>query len=624
LDAIHARKYKDHVLVGAAQVMGKTEILLCVLMYYMHADPSPILVKYPKADSAEAFSKTKLSPGIAATPVLHALLGDQKSRDGADTILHKKFPGGFIRMVGANSPSSLRQTPCRIVIQDEISADEASSGGEKNGEGDPVELADARAESYGNRVLVKASTPTVAGRCRAWSLLEKSTFHEWHAKCHGCGEHHVLALQNLHWPSEKDGAGRTISERPQEAWYSCPACGIRWTDTDRQRAIYAGKPIARNPDADTFGFHVGGLYKLIGSGDAYEGFLHEFAHKFLKQARGDLQAKKVYRNTFEAMPWEEEELEKLDKEVIAKRTERYDPDAMLPPGVLRIEAGVDVQETGRLECEFVGYGADEETWGLGYHVIHGDVQRDQVWTELDALLAKTFPHPCGKRISVTTTFVDSGSRQDRVMQFTKSRRSRGIYACKGHDVVGKPIPILPRKPSINNKGKVPQWVIGTNAAKTVIYSRLMAPVPGPGAMHYPVGHGYDDRYFNQLTTERRVPKYKNGRLYYVYSASNRRNEPLDIRVYALAAHRRMPFDAVALAKELATPTPTPSAPGDSHVSAQTIQPERDRSNSNWKQGTEPITILATAPKPAQAPSPRPLAAWERPQHKGTGEVLFRA
>ena len=86
----------------------------------------------------------------------------------------------------------------------------------------------------------------------------------------------------------------------------------------------------------------------------------------------------------------------------------------------------------------------------------------------------------------------------------------------------------------------------------------MLPVPGAGSMHFPKGHGYDARYFRQLTSEKRMTRYSHGRPYYIYEAGDRRNEPLDIRVYALAAHRRVTFDSVAIKAELdAMPKPEP-------------------------------------------------------------------
>lgn len=293
---------------------------------------------------------------------------------------------------------------------------------------------------------------------------------------------------------------------------------------------------------------MSGLYKLMGQKPQFVSMLHEFIVEFLEAKAGGVETLKSWTNTFLAEPWEET-FEQLDEKELVKRAEDYKPDEMIPAGVLRIEGAADIQED-RIEAELIGYGEDEETWGLGYAVFHGDTSKDEVWRELDNFIARLHRHPCGKSLAVTSFFVDSGAKQDRVFQFTAPRKARGVFASKGYNSPAKQIPILPRKPSLNNKRKVPQWIVGVTSAKTVIYDRIMLPVPGPRSMHFPKGYGYDARYFRQLTTEKRKTRYSHGKPYFIYESGDRRNEPLDIRVYALAAHRRVIFDAAKLKLEL--------------------------------------------------------------------------
>lgn len=614
LDTIGARTYQDCVLVGAAQVMGKTEILNSVVGFFVHAEPSPILVKYPTKESAEAWSKSKLDPMIQATPALKELFGEVRARDSGNTMTEKRFPGGSITMIGANSPSGMRQRSKKIVIQDEIDADEHSAGVE----GDPVSLADKRAESYGDRVLVKASTPTIAGVSRCWKLLENSTFHEWWVKCPHCGEYHVLSMANLKWPKTMTEDGKKVAEHHvADAYYECPHCAAKWDDLDRQRAIMAGQARARNPKSRRFGFHVGGFYKLIGGSQSHHSMLHEFAEAFLDQAAAGPEEKKVYRNTFEAMPWEDT-FEKLDERAVLARAENYDPAAMLPAGVLRIAGAADVQHD-RIEAELVGYGEGEETWGLGYAVFHGDTSKPGgPWDDLDKFRAKVFAHPSGKALGCAAFFVDSGNQQDRVIAYTAPRRSLGVYACKGKNVPGKQDPILPRKPSVNNKQKAHQWLVGVTAAKTVIYSRIMLPVPGPGSMHFPRGHGYDERYYRQLTSERRMTRYSHGRPYFIYESGERRNEPLDIRVYALAAHRLTPFDAVRLRAELGpildvTASSSPDVPRGTISATAQVGPSAGGMQFE-RAPVEVTTVGAFAPLVSAAPAAARVASVKLPAY----------
>jgi len=101
--------------------------------YFMHYDPSPIMVLQPTIQMAETFSKDRLSPMLRDTPVLRDRVND-KARNSGNTILQKIFPGGHVTMVGANSPSSLASRPIRILLADEIDRYPATAGNE----GDPT------------------------------------------------------------------------------------------------------------------------------------------------------------------------------------------------------------------------------------------------------------------------------------------------------------------------------------------------------------------------------------------------------------------------------------------------------------------------------------------------------
>ena len=70
----------------------------------------------------------------------------------------------------------------------------------------------------------------------------------------------------------------------------------------------------------------------------------------------------------------------------------------------------------------------------------------------------------------------------------------------------------------------------------MVHSRLKLREPGPGYCHFPVGHGYDPHYFQQLTSMKSVIRYVKGvpRREWVV-LSGRRNEAFDCRMYALAA-----------------------------------------------------------------------------------------
>lgn len=76
--------------------------------------------------------------------------------------------------------------------------------------------------------------------------------------------------------------------------------------------------------------------------------------------------------------------------------------------------------------------------------------------------------------------------------------------------------------------------VGVDTAKGRIYARLGVTDPGPGYCHFP--DRYDEEHFRQLTAEKVVTQYYKGFPRRVWvKKSEQRNEPLDCRVYAIAA-----------------------------------------------------------------------------------------
>ena len=144
--------------MSSAQV-GKSEALGNSVGYYIDQDPAPIMLVMPTERDAEAWSKDRFSPMARDTPCLAGKISDPKSRDGSNKILHKRFPGGHLTIVGANAPSGLASRPIRILLCDEVDRYPFSAGAE----GDPVNLAKKRTVTFWNRKIVLVSTPTIRG-----------------------------------------------------------------------------------------------------------------------------------------------------------------------------------------------------------------------------------------------------------------------------------------------------------------------------------------------------------------------------------------------------------------------------------------------------------------------------
>ena len=106
-------------------------------------------------------------------------------------------------------------------------------------------------------------------------------------------------------------------------------------------------------------------------------------------------------------------------------------------------------------------------------------------------------------------------------------------------------------------------MVNVNAAKEAIYSRLRMTEPGPGYIHFPIADEINAEYFEQLSSEQIVTKYREGRAHRVWILpSGKQNEALDTFVYALAASRAAPMggrESAQLAPLLPGPEPSSSS-----------------------------------------------------------------
>ena len=76
---------------------------------------------YPTVEAAEAFSKERIDPTFKYSPGLKHKLHEGKEGRGAakkssTTIRMKHYAGGYIALVGANSPAGLASRPIRILL----------------------------------------------------------------------------------------------------------------------------------------------------------------------------------------------------------------------------------------------------------------------------------------------------------------------------------------------------------------------------------------------------------------------------------------------------------------------------------------------------------------------------
>ncbi len=530
------------IAMCSAQV-GKTEALLNVIGRFAHVDPCAIMLVAPTIEMAQDMSKTRISPMIRDTKALTRIFyepkqdnkREAKTRDGNNTILSKIFPGGRLVMCGANSPAGLASRPVRILLADEVDRFPESAGGE----GDPVDLAAKRMTTFWNRVMGLFSTPTNEGESRIADEYRAGTQEEWQYECPNCKEYHAIRYIDIETEHKEtlDRKGRKTVIVESVNWI-CPDCGFSFTEQQLKRA--KAKYVAQNPDAIKNGIRSFWLNAFSSPWLGWAEIMREWL-----EAKGDPNRERVIVNTRFGEPYALNDMT-ADAAPLMRRREQYG--ATLPDGVLLLTASVDVQDN-RLEYEVCGWGFGEECWGIVKGMILNRPDTPEAWQELDTILDREYKFADGKGIKVHRTFIDSGGHYTgQVYQYCINHRGQGRFAVKGYSN-------RPGIPLVYKLGKEtgytePLIILGVDDGKQQVFNRLFIEEPGDSYFHFGLdgdkdfpSRGYNEVYFKGLLSEEKKLQRRNGTLKNVWvPRSGVRNEPLDLRVYNLAAMQSCKVD----------------------------------------------------------------------------------
>jgi len=580
--------------------------------FYMDAVRCPIMVAMPIEADAEEWSKDHLDPMIAHTPSLARLITPDKDRRKGNTILHKKYRGGVVYVVGANSSKSFRRRTIRVLLCDELDA----WPGTLAGEGDPYTLAKERTSTFPySKKILASSTPTIKGSSRIETAFLDSDQRHYHVPCPECGLYQRLIFSRVQIGKELDQDGFPMSE------YLCDpqigGCGVLIPHHRKEAMVARGRWVPTFPGRRVAGFQISALYSPWVS---WGQLASEWA-----AAQGDPQREQVFVNT------------KLGETYDASSADAWDPDglmllreplAQLPAHAVVVTSAVDVQGD-RLVFQASAWGPGEERWTLERVDIIGDPGVDpnnpaSVWAELDAILmTRRYAHALGGSLAIRATCVDTGGLYSaQAYKFCRARRSRRVWAIKG-DSGREGTKLWPQTPSRKNKGNLPLYLLGVFAGKESCMSRLRASllarqrgeVGGPGYWHFAAVDVIGPAYFEELTAETCVVDYagtRGGRATserrrrWQLRSSSLRNEALDCSVYEYAALHGLLSLGLRLERTAKTLSDAPTTNRISeHLSSQ-------QSRSEMQIPAPAPTKPPPAP-PAKAPAPAPATRPRRPR-----------
>jgi len=180
MDAILDPEAREIICKKSTQVGWSDGVLNNIIGYFIDHDPKPMLLVQPGELDAKGYSKKRIAPMISACSALSGKVHENISRRGGNSILLKEFDGGFLKITGAGSGKGLRGDPVPLVLLDEMDAYEE----DVDGEGDPVEIATRRTDTYPDAKILKGSTPAkLKGQSKIDEAWERSNQQMFHVPC---------------------------------------------------------------------------------------------------------------------------------------------------------------------------------------------------------------------------------------------------------------------------------------------------------------------------------------------------------------------------------------------------------------------------------------------------------
>lgn len=553
LDAMADPSVEIISLMKSARV-GYTQMLSAAVGYHIAHKPSRIMIVQPTLEDAEDYSKDTIDP-MHDWPILEGRLSEIGAKKRGDTVKRKSFPGGSLKITGANSPRAFRRIDLDLILFDEVDGYPAIAGNE----GDQIALGRKRLQQSLHPLAVIGSTPTIEGQSKITDWFSRGTMERFQVPCPHCG-----AFQVLVWGDGSGTGFRWQDSNPETVFYACVnGCVIE--ESHKLEMIERGRWVAENQEVERHrSFHIWSAYCPL-PGAAWPRLVVEFL-----SARQDRDKLQVFTNTVLGQTWVDRG-EAPDWQRLYDRREAWEP-GTVPAGGLFLTAGADVQRD-RIEVSIWAWGRGKESWLVDHRVLEGDPFGRLVWEKLASLMVESFRHASGIELPITLLAIDAGDgvTQEVVKAWVRTAGPR-VMAIKGSSQALAPILGQPTSADISFRGKrimngVRLWPVGSSAAKAETYGwlRQAKPLDGEdfpaGYIHLPTHIG--DEFCRQLVAEHLTRRTVAGRVVSEWQKLRDRNEALDCRNYARAAAVRQGLDRMgegawaALEAAVGSPPPVP-------------------------------------------------------------------
>ncbi len=615
----------------SAQVAWTDGVLLNYIGRRIDVAPCPIIIMFPKEGAAKEFNSEKFEPMVECTPTLADKIPVHSRRDKDNRWQFKGFPGGFLKFVSSNSPSSVKTTPAPVVCVEE--PDDANEN--VKDQGDTITILRERTKSYARRKMIFGGTPTVEGISRIAAAYDASDRRKFYVACPHCDEPQVLAWENVKWddnaPVDHEVFGRA---NPESARYCCPHCGSLWTDAEKNRAVRQAEAQghgwkATAPFNGVAGFYINELYSPF-PGSRLVHLVRKYLTAVHALSQGDDTKIRSFRNNTEGLTYSYV-TDVPDGSDLKLRAETY-AEFTVPRGGLLLTMGVDVQHD-RLAVIIRAWGRGEESWLVYWGELYGStlVPGEGAFKDLDALADREYRHASGATLRIAAVSIDGsdGNRTEIVNAYVRKRRHKGFMSIKGASEQGndkKEIFSTPRMADMGKRQKpakfgLQTYIVGTHRAKDLILETRVKLKAGAGCMHWYEGVRPD--YWDQLTSEVKAPSKANRARKTWQKKGSQRNEALDGEVYALHAARSLKTHLMleghwaALENRLrqrsliAEPEPEQEQQDDNELEAPQSVAVPEQNGSGDAKPSAVAEVATPLPEP-QRPTPTPPPAEASP------------
>ncbi|UCX05004.1 phage terminase large subunit family protein [Shewanella glacialimarina] len=523
--------------------VGYTKMLMANAGYKIEHKKRNVLIYQPTDGIAKKFMKKHVETAIRDMPIWKVLAPWIGKKHKDNTLEDKIFTNGKTLLVrGGTAAANYREHSVDDVIYDELAGFDESI----EHEGNATSLGDTRVELSMFPKSIRGSTPKTLGTCQIEKACSESQYQfRFNLPCPHCDE-----LQHLKWGGKTEPFGiKWQGSDPKTAYYVCELCGCCIENNqlhdmeEHPNAVWICDKTGVtttdfisffDKDGDDFltpeniSIYIWSAYNTLNS---WAKLVTEFY-----KAKGDKEKLQTFVNTKLGQPWDNDNGERIEWEDLGRRREMY-PNGNMPDWVVYLTAGVDTQDD-RYEGRVWGWGAGKESALIDRFILYGDPASQVLLDKVALRLNQSYPRNDGIVLNIGTTCWDSGGHYtDTVYSMSKKLGLFRVVPIRGANMYGKPIANFPRKRT--NKG-VYLTEVGTDNAKELIMA-MMRTQPSvdtrtPGAIHLPLNDSIcDDTELQQLTSERKLPTRRDGRIVYRWDAGGRRNEALDCFVYALAA-----------------------------------------------------------------------------------------